>query len=208
MPPTGTCNNEPGKKDGVVISEYLLWVVLLLLAALAGAVMYLLVSRRHFQRVDYGALLDQEERQRRLQVRIEQLEQMLGDLAEYDLRRRQELEFFVAAAKEELAAMVGRARSEIIDEVLNRPERIDSLLLHESGAGVDPVVQPPAQPRAGRPERDDSPNMVRFLKSERQQQIAEALELGYTSQEVSRLLGVSRHEVELVSAIIFKNRSA
>jgi len=50
--------------------------------------------------------------------------------------------------------------------------------------------------------------MVRFLKSPRQQQIAEALELGYTSQEVSRLLGVSRHEVELVSAIIFKNKSA
>jgi len=190
----------------VVISEYLMWVVLLLLAVLSGVVMYLLVSRRHFQRIDYGGLLDQEERQRRLQVRIEQLEQMIGDLAQYDQKRRQELEFFVSAAKEELAAMVGRARSDIVNEVLNNPERIDSLLLHESGARRETSSAVP--PEHHRPEPDNTPNMVRFLKSPRQQQIAEALELGYTSQEVSRLLGVSRHEVELVSAIIFKNKSA
>lgn len=186
--------------------DYVLWVVLLLVALLAGAVLYLLITSRHYQRVDYSFLLDQEERQRRLQSRIRQLEQMIGDLAAYDRRRRRELDHAVKDAKRELGRMIHAARNDIVDEVLNEPRRVDNLLLRESGAELR-RPDPAGRERPGS-KRDENRNMLNFLKSPRQQRIAEQLELGYSSQDVSRMLGVSRHEVELVASIIFSDHKS
>ena len=83
---------------------------------------------------------------------------------------------------------------------------MDNLLLRESGAEMPrPVASGPRRPGQA---AGENRNMVNFLKSPRQQRIAEQLELGYTSQDVSRMLGVSRHEVELVASIIFRDHKS
>jgi len=185
-------------------TDSLLWLVLLILALLAGAVLYLLASRRHYQRIDYSRLVEQDTEREQLLARLRHLEQLIGDLAEYDRRRRTELEAFARETRAELAAQIKRARVELSAEILESSARWEQLLLQQSGA------PPPAaaEAAAGATAAPDSPQMLRFLKSPRQQRIAELLELGHTAQEVSQLSGVSRHEVELVSAIIFKTRSA
>ena len=186
--------------------ELLLWVILVCLALLAGAVLYLLASRRHYQRVDYARLIDEEHWEKRLKARLDRLEQLLTDLADYDRRRREELDTFAAEARRELADQVRRAREEIVSEVLMRPDGWDRLLYDHSGAGVPSVPGPDAATglaAAGR----EAP-APRTLRGKRQQGIRELLEQGHSAQQISRLLGVSRHEVELVAAFVFTERDA
>lgn len=185
-------------------ADSLLWLVLLILALLAGCVLYLLITRRNYQRVDYSRLVEQEIERRQLLARLERLEQLISDLGEYDRRRRGELEAFAAETKRELAEQLKRARSELSAEILDKPGRWEQLLLQESGAQPATAgVQPEPAETA---DAAESPQMRRFLNSPRQQRIAELLELGHTAQEVSQQLSVSRHEVELVAAIIFKTK--
>jgi hypothetical protein len=185
-------------------AELLLWMVLLILAVLAGAVLYLLASRRHYQRVDYSRLVEQEIERRHLAGRLDRLEQLIGDLAEYDKRRRRELDAFARETRNEMVERIRRAHDEIVSEVLTNPTRWDQLLLEKSGAQLpepEPQLIAAAVP-------DANPQLMRFLRGPRQKQIAELLELGNPAAEVVRALGVSRHEVDLVSAIIFKTKSA
>jgi len=181
-------------------TELLLWLVLILLAILAGAVLYLLTSRRHYQRVDYSRLIEQEEESRRMAARLERLEQLLAQLTEYDEQRRAEMGAFIDQAKAELATQIQQAHRQIAEEILSHPTGWDQLLLDRAGA------EPPAT-AADQPDQAKA-QLGNFKHGSRQFKIAELLELGYTPQEVSRELGVSRHEVELISAMIFKIKSS
>ncbi|MBN2081248.1 hypothetical protein JW859_03465 [bacterium] len=180
--------------------ELLLWLVLILLAMLAGAVLYLLTSRRHYQRVDYSQLIEQEEERRRMAARVERLEQLLARLVEYDRQRRAELGAFIDEAKTELAAQIKQAHRQIAEEILSRPAGWDQFLLDRAGVEPPGVLADDADEKLTQ--------VVNFKHGSRQFRIAELLELGFTPQEVSRELGVSRHEVELISAMIFKTKSA
>lgn len=186
--------------------ELLLWVILVCLALLAGAVLYLLTSRRHYQRIDYSRLIAEENWEKRLKARLDRLEQLLTDLAEYDRRRREELDSFAAEARRELADQVRHAREEIVSEVLMRPDGWDRLLYDHSGAGLPPAAGPEPVARSTAAERIAP--APRTLHGSRQQGIRELLEQGHTAQQISRLLGVSRHEVELVAAFVFTERDA
>jgi DNA-binding NarL/FixJ family response regulator len=190
-------------------SDSLLWLVLLILALLAGAVLYLLASRRHYQRTDYSRLVEQDVEREQLNARLRRLEQLIADLAEYDRRRRSELEAFARETRAELAAEIQRAREQIVAEVLASPERWEDLLLQQSGAL--PPAPPPTTTEpviAEDTQAPENPQLLRFLKGPRQRRIAELLEQGLGAQDVARQLSVSRHEVDLVSAIMFKTKSA
>lgn len=182
-------------------------LILVFLALLAGVVLYLVLSQRNFQRIDYGHLILQEERERQLNTRLQQAEALLSTLREYEAARKLELEQFVSAAKRELAEEVAAARGTIVSEVLDRPGAYDMLLLADTG--VAPLKQRPPAP-APQPQRlpERNSNLGRFCRSPHQQRIAEMLECGFSHQEVSRDLGVSRTEVELVSSIIFSDKTA
>jgi signal transduction histidine kinase len=182
-------------------------LTLVFLALLAGVVLYLVLSQRNFQRIDYSHLLKQEDQERQLTARLKQAEDLLATLREYEHSRKLDLERFVAAAKQELATEIAAARGKIIAEVLDRPGAYDMLLLADTGVAPTPPrsPQPQPQPRSV-PERNAS--LGQFRRSPHQQRIAEMLECGFTHQEVSRDLGVSRTEVELVSSIIFSERTA
>lgn len=186
--------------------ELLLWVILVLLVLLAGAVLFLLASRRHYQRVDYSHLVAEEGWEKRMRARLDRMEQLLGDLAEYDRRRREELDGFAAAAREALAEQIRHAREEIVSEVLSQPAAWDRLLYQHSGAGLAAGEDQPAglgpvaaRAAAGEPLK---------LRGPRQQRIRELLEQGCSAQDISQRLSVSRHEVELVAAFVFTEREA
>lgn len=180
-------------------------ITLVFLALIAGVVLYLVLSQRNFQRIDYGHLVAQEERERQLLARLQQAEGLLLAMREYELACKLELDHFVTAAKQELAGEIRAARQFIVADVLNRPGAYDQLLLSDTGAL--PATRPFAAAPAAYAQREN-PNLLRFLHSPLQQRIAEMLECGFSHQEVSRELGVSRTEVELVSAIIFSEKSA
>lgn len=182
-------------------------LILVFMALLAGVVLYLLLSQRSFQRVDYSHLVQQEERERQTAARLKQAEALLATLREYEQARRLELDRFVAAAKQEIVEEVAAARGSIVAGVLNSPEAYDQLLLAETGSSPlgSALASAPMQIPGVRSENH---HLVRFLRSPQQQRIAEMLECGFTHQEVSRDLGVSRTEVGLVSAIIFGEQTA
>lgn len=182
-------------------------LTLVFLALLAGVVLYLVLSQRNFQRIDYGYLIQQEERERQLIARLQQAENLLNTIREYERSRKLELERFVVAAKQELAEEIAAARGTIVSEVLERPGAYDMLLLADTGASpITPHAAPHCPPQPHRLEASRS--MGRFYRNPHQQRIAEMLECGFTHQEVSQNLGVSRTEVELVSSIIFSERTA
>jgi hypothetical protein len=182
-------------------------LILVFLALLAGVVLYLVLSQRNFQRLDYSHLLQQEERERQIIARLKQAEALLATLREYEQARRLELDRFVAAAKQEIVEEVAAARGSIVAGVLNSPQAFDQLLLAETGSS--PINSPCASaPRQLPGVRSENHHLVRFLRSPQQQRIAEMLECGFSHQEVSRDLGVSRTEVGLVSAIIFSEKTA
>jgi len=195
-------------------TDSLLWLVLLILALLAGAVLYLLASRRHYQRIDYSRLVEQDVEREQLTARLKRLEQLISDLAEYDRRRRSELEAFARETREQLAAEIRRAREELVAEVLADPQRWEQLLLDKSGAQPpetppEPAMPAPSlEPAAQLSGEGENPQLLRFLKGPRQRRIAELLEQGLSAQEVAQLTGLSRHEVDLVSALMFKTQSA
>jgi hypothetical protein len=182
-------------------------LTLVFLALLAGVVLYLVLSQRSFQRVDYSHLVQQEERERQTIARLKQAEALLATLREYEQARRLELDRFVAAAKHEIVEEVASARSAIVSSVLNAPDTYDQLLLAETGSLPIDTTQPGSALLTPRPGGENH-HLLRFLRSPQQQRIAEMLECGFSHQEVSRDLGVSRTEVGLVSAIIFSEKTA
>lgn len=173
-------------------------VILIMMAILAGVVLWLVLSQRHFQRVDYDALIDQEERERQLARRMEHLDRLIGDLIAYERERRAELDALVATTRTDLAREVEQAKADIVREVLNQGQTYDELLMSQQGVapGQSQPVELGMDPAA-------NANLVRFFKNPRQHRIAELLELGHTPAEVARFLGVSQHEVDLVGSIIF-----
>ena len=179
-------------------------IILILLALLTGVVLWLVLSQRNFQRVDYGAYIDQEERDRQLARRMEHLDHLISDLVAYERQRRDELAAMVDSARRDLEQQVQQAKAEIIRDVLSRGGSYDELLASEHGVKLPPVPPSASQRTVG----GGNENLVKFLRSPRQRQIAEMLELGHTPHEVSRFLGVSKHEVDMVGSIIFSGESA
>ena len=180
-------------------------MLLLTLVLVAGAVLFLYLNQRNFQRVDYGHLIDDEERERRLNARLRHLEDLLSELARYEQLRREDLDSLLSAAQQRLAEEIAGAKQHIVTDVLSRPAEMDFLLMRAAQA------EPPAQlsqALLSPATEEQSVNMLRFLKSPRQRQIAELLEQGYRQAEVCRMLGVSGCEVDLVSSIIFGAKSA
>ena len=179
-------------------------LLLVFLALLAGIVLYLVLSQRHFQRVDYSQLVSQEEAERRMEARLEHVQRLVRELRAHDEEHRREMGRMVADAQEALSACVSSTRDQIIREVCAQPEKLDALLLSAASSACDTWREEP------RPVRNipGNPNLVRFLRSPRQQRIAELLEQGLGPQEISRRLGVSSHEVHLVGQILFGEKSA
>ena len=58
------------------------------------------------------------------------------------------------------------------------------------------------------PKRGEHANLVRFRQGKRQARISGLLESGYAPGEVSKMLGVSRHEVDIVSSIALPKQLA
>ena len=180
-------------------------LILIIVAILSAVVLLLYMNQRRYQQIDHGYLIDQEAQEQRFNERMRYLEQMIADMAHYESKRKQELDSALETAKSELAQRVERARGEIISDVLNHPDDVDAVLIKHCGILPGEISGTPA-PERRQPKAND--NLVRFLRSPRQQQIAELLELGYSHQDVSRMTGVSCHEVDLVSSIIFRQESA
>jgi hypothetical protein len=210
-------------------------VILLLLGVLAAAVVYIIISMRGYQRVDYTHLLEQEEYVRALDSRIEYLEQLISTQQGQFAQRERELQALLTAAQQHLAAEVRSARETIIEEVLASPQQMHSvrerdaerrrseqgLLSQRAPAPARPAAPPPvAAPVAEAPlpvsalspasppvrrRPSGNANMVAFLRNPKQGAIASYLEAGYKAEDIARLLGVSRHEIELVESILFRS---
>lgn len=185
--------------------EAIVTLGLVLLTLLGGAVLYLAVNQQKYQRMDPSRVLDDDLRERQFEKRLRYLEQLIADLAKLETTKRSELDRVVAAAKQDLGEQVEDARSEIVSHVLLCPEDVDGALLKHAGIhqGQDSPTSAHPEPRLA-----NNPSMVNFLRSPRQREIAELLELGYTHQDTSRMLAVSRHEIDLVASIIFSEKSA
>jgi len=182
--------------------DALIWLGLLLMTLLAGAVVYLFLNQRHFQRVDYGHLLDQEERLRQLDARIAHLERLIADLALLEQKRRQELDQFVAETKNDLRQQLAQAQQQ-------QAERAVGSLPHAVGIPMGWELEPPS---ACQHEPVELPSAVEVplampTASWRQQEVIELLEQGCDHQDISRLLGVSRHEIKLVETMLFGSHS-
>lgn len=65
------------------------------------------------------------------------------------------------------------------------------------------ALSPASPPVRRRP--SGNANMVAFLRNPKQGAIASYLEAGYKAEDIARLLGVSRHEIELVESILFRS---
>jgi hypothetical protein len=219
-------------------------VILLLLGVLAAAVVYVIMSLRNYQRVDYSHLLEQEEYVRALDTRIEYLEQLIASQQDQFAQRERELTALLTVAQQHLAAEVRSAREAIIEEVLATPQRQQAVQDRElarrraeqgllsqqqslppvSGAGPAAPGVPTAAPATpesagqaavplpassaplpGPRRRSGNPNLVAFLRNPRQGAIASYLEAGYKPEDIARLLVVSRHEIDLVESILFRN---
>ena len=186
--------------------EGLQFLTLVMVALLGGVVLYLAYSLKNYQRIDHGRVLDDDRRQQQTEQRVRYLEQLLSDIAEHEHKRSAQFDEVVRQARQDFAAEVDRARDEIISRVVMRPEEADAMLLKYTGVEPGTPSSEPSHPEVEISVIDaepDSESLVSFLRSERQRNIAELLELGYTHQDVSRMLGVSRHEIELVDSIIF-----
>ncbi len=177
-------------------------VILIMLALVAGVVLWLVLSQRQFQRVDYGAMVDQEERERQLARRMEHLDRLIADLIAYERERRAELDALVINTRAELRQQVEQAKADIVCEVLSQGRTYDELLMSQQG--IEPGIRVEQDSGAS----PANSNLVRFFKNPRQHRIAELLELGHTPAEVARFLGVSQHEVDLVGSILFSEQSA
>jgi hypothetical protein len=182
-------------------------ITLIFLTLLSGVVLYLVLNQKNYQRVDYSHLITQEERERHLMARVEHAERMIGDLVAFERKQRQDMEALIDLAGQELTTRIAKAREQVLKEVLDDPAQYDRILAN-SNRLTDLPAAPNPEHRSVSAAGGGNPNLVRFVRSARQQQIAEMLELGFTHQEVSRTLGVSRHEVELVSTIIFGAETA
>lgn len=176
----------------------LFWVVVLLLAVLCCAVLILYLNQRQYQRIDFSSLLNQEEDQRRLESRIAYLEQLIADLAEFEQFRRQELDELITGTRSALEDQVTQAKHAIVHELLKSPERMDTMLLDSAASATRGPASAPAAKAALLPNLKST-----TANNPRQRQIAELLEDGFAENEVAYLLGISRHEVDLVSSIVF-----
>ncbi len=187
--------------------EIILTVGLVLLTLLGGAVLYLANNQNKFQRVDHARVLDDDLREKQLDTRLKYLEQLIADLATLGKEKRSELDRVVSTAKQELGSQIEEARGEIINQVLMQPEDVDAALLKHSGISHGQFLAEPTkvEPRQVNP---NDTSMLNFLRSPRQREIAELLESGYSHQDISRMLAVSCHEIDLVASIIFSEESA
>jgi hypothetical protein len=186
--------------------DVLLLLSLLFTALLGGAVVYLFSNQRHFQRVDYQQLIGSEERERQQLKRLKHLERLIADLVAYDKRRHREMEQLVKRTKLELAGTVAKAREEIITDIMRQPAALDSLLLQQAKVLTPQLASSEhSDADAGSPGVNTG---MDFAHSPLQQRIAATLEEGWSTREIAEKLGVSLHEVELVSAIHFQSRTA
>lgn len=167
--------------------------------------LYLAINQHKYQRMDPSRVIDDDLHEKQFDKRLRYLEQLIADLAKLEAKKRSELDRVVAKAKLDLEAQVEEARSEIVSHVLLCPEDVDGALLKHAGIHQGQDSRKPSNPE---PRLGNNRSMVNFLRSPRQREIAELLELGYTHQDTSRMLAVSRHEIDLVASIIFSEKSA
>lgn len=184
--------------------ENIIWLAIVFLVLLGGVVLYLFVNQWNFQRFDHKYFIDHEEQQNRLEARIEHLEKLISELKGFEQSKREELEYFVMAAKAEIADKVREAQDEIVGEVINQPDMLDRMLMNQAlTRQSDAAPHMPVPPRTKTPSRSHP-----ALHNARQRQVAELLEQGFTHSEVAKSTGVSGQEIEMVASIIFDTRSA
>jgi hypothetical protein len=185
-----------------------------MVALLAGALLYLWLQLRHYQRIDYSYLISQEERERQTLGRLASLEQLVGDLSAFDRLHRADLAEMLSSSQTQLEMQAGALR-----EMLAAARQAEAA----SPTVRQVIVQPVALEEGAPPERTPSRRRVAdpalkpavaqsgtllFLRNERQWDIAAKLQDGAGAAAISRELGISLHEVELVRSVIARRKSA
>jgi hypothetical protein len=196
-------------------------VILLLVGVLAAAVVYLFMSSRNYQRIDYSAILQQDDYVRALDGRIEYLEELIVLQQEQMELRQQDQEELLTAARLHFSQLAAAA-SEPPPPQPARPEPAplpkpvtapdaetapsDNLQPKYDAVTLDALrelelwKQHPEMTHASAAPR---PRTLPFIRNPRHREIANYLEAGYSPAEVAQALKASRHEIELVEAIVF-----
>lgn len=151
-----------------------------MVAVLAGVVIHLWLQLRHYQRVDYAFLVDQEERERRTASRLKALEALVTDLTQYDALRRAELAELLSASQAQLEQQAAQLREMLV------------------AAANAQAALAPAGIKSAKP--DATAGEVEFPTSSREHAIRIQLARGLGSAQIAAELGLSLAEVELVRA--------
>jgi len=166
-----------------------------MVALLAGAVLYLWLQLRYYQRVDYGFLIKQDERERQTLARLAALEQLVSDLSDYDRLHRADLAEMLSSSQTQLELQAATLHD----------------MLRDAGGGASESPRESRRSRrtattAGRPSAGPPRGELLFLRNEKQWDIAARLRDGDGPREIARALGISLHEVELVRSVIGSQR--
>lgn len=190
--------------------------ILLLLGLLAIAVVYIVASLRHYQRIDYSRILEQDDYARALDSRIEYLEDLIAQQQDEHQQREAEHQQRIDEARLQFAAELAAVRSSGAAQA----QQVEVLAAEADQTGSVPSAgdaqQQPARSCVGRPrptaqvsamiEQAPPPpaDMLFFRCNSRQQEIAALLEAGDSPAEISRKLGASFQEIDLVNSLVFR----
>lgn len=161
-------------------------LISVMVAVLAGVVIHLWLQLRHYQRVDYVHLVEQEEREGRTKSRLSALEGLVSDLTAYDAIRRAELAEMLSASQVQLEQQAALLRETLVEAANVRAARAS-----------DRQAKPPA-----------SPAPVEFPLSSRERAIRIQLAQGHSAIQIAAELGLSLAEVELVRVKLLQQASA
>lgn len=179
-------------------------LAIVMVALLAGAVLHLYLQLRHYQRIDYSALIQQEDIERQATLRLARMEDLLSRLLSEEQRRR-----------EEMASALGEVRS-VSFTLRNEMQRFEELSrLHSSPPPLDEQgdrrpqspstrqVQPAAElrpePRRERPVT--APSFPSAVVSRSAALAAANAGSAGDERQLARELGLSSHAVELIEAL-------
>jgi hypothetical protein len=179
-------------------------VVGVMVVILAAAVVYLGLQLRHYQRIDYSFLLEQDERERRTSARIKTLEKLVGDLTQFEALRRAEMTEMLSASQRQL-----EMQASLLREMLVEAAQTQAPLGASSPQSVTRrhiAAAPDA--RAGLELQFPALSRDAALMPSRERAIRIQLARGHDGQRIARELGVSMGEVELVRAKKPASRSA
>jgi DNA-binding NarL/FixJ family response regulator len=189
-------------------------LLITLLAILGGAVLHLYLQLRKYQRLDYGALITQDERDRQAADRLQRLEALIAQ--QQDEREQQRSNTAEALREVRIAAKQLREQFDSFREMANSqlslkandlpaPVRHGSVPSHVSQLareieqisqrGRGPETQPAAQMRTEAPAQ-------KMPISSMAGKVNELLKQGLSVKAIAKELGLSLREVEMLAALL------